>query len=319
MAYPLDAELAAALPALPEDDIADLPAARTRRAEQLRGAPAPDTTGVASRELTVPGPAGAPDVTVRVYSPTGQQGPLPMIYDIHGGGFVLGTLDDVHARALRLCREVHAVVITVDYRLAPEHPYPAAVEDCYAALCWAAAQAGRIGVDPSRIALHGQSAGAGLAAAVALLARDRGGPAACFQYLGVPAVDDRLRTASMRAFTDTPAWQRHKSALSWASYLGAGVPGTGDVSPYAAPARAADLSGLPPAYVTAMQFDPLRDEGIAYALRLLDAGVPVELHLFPGTFHCSVGVATAEVSRRELAEQTAVLRRACHGPAAVRH
>lgn len=313
MAYPLDAELAAALPALPEDDLTDLPAARARRAARLRDAPAPDTTGVTFHPLAVPGP---PDVPVRVYSPSGQQGPLPAICDFHGGGFVLGTLDDVHGRALRLCREVNAVVITVDYRLAPEHPYPAAVEDCYAALCWVSEQAGRIGVDPERIALHGQSAGAGLAAAVALLARDRGGPTPCFQYLGVPALDDRLGTASMRDFTDTPAWQRHKSALSWDSYLGKGVPGTRDVSPYAAPARATDLTGLPPAYLTAMQFDPLRDEGIAYARQLLDAGVPVELHLFPGAFHGSVGVAAAEISRRELAEQTAVLRRACHGPAA---
>jgi acetyl esterase len=135
-------------------------------------------------------------------------------------------------------------------------------------------------VDASRIAIHGVSAGGGLCAALALPARDRGGPAIAFQFLAIPEVDDRLTTASTTAFTDTPMWNRPNAVISWDAYLGAGLPGTDGVSPYAAPARATDLSGLPPAYVSVMHFDPLRDEGVAYALGMLAAGVTVELHLF---------------------------------------
>jgi acetyl esterase len=209
-----------------------------------------------------------------------------------------------------LARAVGAVVVTVEYRLAPEAPFPAPLEDVYAGLVWFAEHAADYGVDPARIAIHGISAGGGLCAGLALLARDRGGPAIAFQYLGVPEVDDRLTTPSMTAFTDTPIWNRPNAIVSWDSYLGEGVPGSADVSPYAAPARATDLSGLPPAYVSTMAFDPLRDEGIAYGLALLAAGVPVELHLFPGTFHGSTLIEGAAISKREITERVAVLRRA---------
>jgi acetyl esterase/lipase len=202
------------------------------------------------------------------------------------------------------------VVISVDYRLAPENPYPAPLDDCYAGLVWAAENADRLAVDADNIAIHGISAGGGLCAALALLARDRGGPAIVFQYLGVPEVDDRLGTVSMQRFTDTPLWNLPSAQNSWDCYLGAGVRGSDGVSPYAAPARATDLSGLPPAYISAMQFDPLRDEDIAYAQALLAAGVTVELHLFPGTFHGSMLAAHAAVSKREAAEALAVLGRA---------
>jgi acetyl esterase/lipase len=200
-------------------------------------------------------------------------------------------------------------VVSVDYRLAPEDPYPAGLEDCYAGLVWFAEHAEEYGVDPDRIAIHGISAGGGLCAGLALLARDRGGPAIAFQYLGVPEVDDRLGTASMSAYIDTPLWNQPNAVLSWAAYLGAGVPGTADVPVYAAPARASDLSGLPAAYVSAMEFDPLRDEGIAYALALQAAGVQVELHMFPGTFHGSSLVEHAVISQLERSEEITVLRR----------
>ncbi|BBJ46403.1 alpha/beta hydrolase [Streptomyces antimycoticus] len=316
MRYPLDPELTAALAIPPTVDLGDPAAARAEEARRLAASPEPDTTGVTVHDVTVPRPDGRSHLTLRVYTPSGPRRPLPALYDIHGGGFVLGSIEATHARSIRLCRELGTVVVAVAYRLAPEHPYPAPLQDCYAGLAWLAAHAADLGIDATRIAVHGQSAGGGLAAAVALLARDRGGPAICFQYLGVPAVDDRLSSDSMRQFVDTPAWDRPSARLSWSCYLGTGIPGTDDVSPYAAPARATDLSDLPPAYITAMQFDPLRDEGIAYALALQAAGVSVELHLFPGTFHGSVGVPAAEVSRRELAEETAVLRRAlrpCRG------
>ncbi|MGK5501006.1 alpha/beta hydrolase [Streptomyces sp. URMC 125] len=313
MRHRFDPELAAALPMMPEVDILDLDAARASQAGQLAAAvAAADTAGVDVEEVLVPGPAGAPRVRLRLYRPRGAAGPLPAVYGIHGGGFVLGSPDVDHDWNLMLCRELRALVVSVDYRLAPEHPFPAPLEDCYAGLCGLVEAAGDLGVDPGRIALWGDSAGAGLAAGLTLLARDRGGPAVCFQHLCSPALDDRLGTPSARLFTDTPVWNRRNARLSWEAYLGHGVPGTPGVSPYAAPARAGviALSGLPPAYVSVMEFDPLRDEGIDYARALLAAGVPVELHLIPGTFHGAWAVEHAAVIRRATTEAVAVLRRA---------
>jgi acetyl esterase/lipase len=269
-----------------------------------------DPPDVAIDDRRVPGPPGDPDVTVRVYTPRERvAATLPAILYVHGGAFVLGSINTEHVGALRLVRDVGAVVVSVEYRLAPEHPYPAGIEDCYAALAWLHAEAGALGIDAARVAVSGSSAGGGLAAALALLARDRGGPALCFQYLGIPELDDRLDTPSMRQFDDTPMFSRPAAVQSWQWYLGDRY-GTDDVPVYAAPGRATDLAGLPPAYISAMEFDPLRDEGIHYALGLLAAGVAVELHVFPGTFHGSVVADHAAVTRREKAEQALVLRRA---------
>ncbi|OAA21770.1 esterase/lipase [Frankia sp. EI5c] len=317
MTYRFDPELAAVIPMLPSPDLTDLPKFRALLDEFRRNVEPPARTGVEVRDVSVPGPPGAPPVPVRVYRPAGDAtaesgdgpptGPTPGVLNIHGGGFVLGNVDIDDTSCLGLVRELGVVVVSVDYRLAPEHPFPAPLEDCYAALEWMAANSAELGVDPTRIAVRGISAGGGLSAALALLTRDRGGPPLCFQFLGVPEVDDRLDTPSMRRFVDTPMWNRPNAVISWASYLGEGVPGTPDVSPYAAPARATDLAGLPPAYISVMEFDPLRDEGIAYAQALLAAEVPVELHLFPGTFHGSGVAAHAAISRREAAEGIRVL------------
>lgn len=311
MTYAFDPELAAAIPMMPKADTSDLPAARAEMAAGIAAANADvDATGVEVGRITVPGPEGAPELVLHTYRPEGVAGPLPVIYDIHGGGFIMGSPELEYGPNVTYARELGALVVSVTYRLAPEHPFPAGLEDCYAGLSWVAANAAELGADPDRIVVQGWSAGAGLAAAVALLARDRGGPALRFQYLGIPELDDRLDTHSMRTFTDTPLWNRPNAIVSWDSYLGAGVPGTEEVSQYAAPVRAKDLAGLPPAYVSVMEFDPLRDEGINYARQLLEAGVSCELHLFPGTFHGSVLVGYAEISRRETAEALAVLRRA---------
>ena len=261
-------------------------------------------------DRSIPGPEGAPDVTVRVYAPRSpSSAAVPAILYIHGGGFFVGSIDTEHMGSAALARELGVVAVSVEYRLAPEHPFPAGIEDCYAALVWLHDHADELGVDTARIAVNGGSAGGGLAAGLALLTRDRGGPALCFQYLGIPELDDRLETASMRRFTDTPMWSRPAAQKSWEWYLG-DAHGRDDVSPYAAPARATDLAGLPPAYVSTMEFDPLRDEGIIYALRLLEAGVQVELHSYPGTFHGSAIMTGAAVTRREGVERMAVWRRA---------
>ncbi|WP_433798990.1 alpha/beta hydrolase [Actinomycetospora sp. CA-084318] len=296
-----DPELAAALPALPDLHIADLDTARARVRDLTARAPAPPPGTVV--EESAPGPDGP--VRVLVARPPGPATTnVPGLLVLHGGGFVMGSADMAAALAADLAAQLGALVVVPDYRLAPEHPYPAALDDCAAALDWLAA---RPEVDPARIALHGMSAGGGLAAALTLRVRDHGGPRVCFQVLDAPEVDDRLDTPSMRAFTDTPLWSRPDAELSWRHYL-RGTDGEAPV--YAAPARAADLTGLPPAYVVVYENDPLRDEGLAYASGLLAAGVGVELHLFPGTFHRSVILAGAAVSRRQAAETVTVLTRA---------
>lgn len=216
-------------------------------------------------------------------------------------------LEPCYTLVLRAVDELGVVVVTVEYRLAPEHPFPAPVEDCYAALTWMATNAAELGIDPERVGVAGASAGGGLAAAVALLARDRGGPTLCFQLLDVPELDDRLDTPSMLAYHDAPQWDRPSAIFSWRSYLGV-EPGSPHVSPYAAPARAESLSGLPPTFVAVCQFDPLRDEGITYAQRLMHADIPTELHHYPGTFHGVTMIEHAAVTRRILTDQIAALR-----------
>jgi acetyl esterase/lipase len=287
----------------------DAVAARVESAAMFATLPEPDVSGLDIENREVPGPAGDPAVPVRIYVPHERADtPTPAILYIHGGGFFVGSIDAEHGGSATLARELGVVVVSVEYRLAPEHPYPAGLEDCYAALQWLHSAAGELGVDTARIAVNGGSAGGGLSAALALLARDRGGPAICFQYLGIPELDDRLDTPSMRAFVDTPMWSRPAAEKSWEWYLG-DLWGGDDIPYHAAPARAEDLSGLPPAYVSVMEFDPLRDEGLDYAVRMIRAGVPVELHHFPGTFHGSAMVQTAAVHRRESGERLAVWRK----------
>jgi acetyl esterase len=310
----IDPELAAVVDLLPKMDLAD-PIAARRAFEEILTAIRVDIPGVETLDIddrTVPGWDGEPDVSVRVYrraraAGAGVRGPA--IVMIHGGGFIIGSVEAEHAGAALTAIDTGAVVVSVEYRLAPEHPYPAGLHDCYAALSYVHAKADALGVDPARVAVIGASAGGGLAAATALLARDRGGPPVCFQMLQIPELDDRLETESMRRFVDSPMWSRPKAVQSWQAYLGP-LYGSADVPAYAAPARATDLSGLPPAYISTAENDPLRDEGITYAQRLLQAGVSVELHQFPGTFHGSALVTTAAVSRRAQRESALVLRQA---------
>jgi acetyl esterase len=294
MTYRFDPELVPWLAELPAIDLSDPASVRAASAAQRGQAPryeSPIPLTVADR--LVPGLGTDPDVPVRVYAPAGRSEVLPGLLYIHGGGFVIGSVDADDARTREMAAIAAAVVVSVEYRLAPEHPFPAGLRDCSAALAYMAKNAAELGVDPRHIGVAGNSAGAGLAAAAALMARDQGGPELCMQYLSVPELDDRRQTPSMRAFTDTPVANRANVILTWQHYL-AGQQATA----YAAPARAADLTGLPPSYVAVCEFDPLRDEGIEYAQRLVQAGVPVELHLYPGTFHGSSRIAGAAVSQR---------------------
>jgi acetyl esterase/lipase len=295
----MDPELEAFIPLFPAADLTDPVTARKNLAALAASVPALDTADMQIEDRTVP---ADPGVAVRIYRPHQAQGAIVWL---HGGGFVMGDLDTEHPAATRLADGSGAVVISVGYRRAPEHRFPAALDDAYAVLLWTAEHAAELGVDPARIAVGGHSAGAGIAAAMALRARDEQGPPICYQLLNQPELDDRQETWSARNFIDTPWMTRDKLAATWRHYLG-----SAPASPYAAPARAADLSGLPPAYIATAEFDPLRDEAIAYAVRLLQAGTSVELHQWPGTFHGSHAILSAAVSQRQIAELVVALRRA---------
>jgi acetyl esterase len=253
-------------------------------------------------DLTVPGPGG--ELPLRLYRPSSQR-PLPVLLYLFGGGWVLGTIDTADGVSRSLANATGALVAVPGYRLAPEHPFPAAADDCYAALCWVAAHAAGIGADPARIAVGGDSAGGNLAAGLALRARAQG-PALAGQLLVYPNTDQLADDESMRAADDPYLFNRHSVAWYRQHYLA----GPGDAaSPLASPLRAESLAGLPPALVITAEYDPLRDQGEAYAGRLADAGVPAELSRYPGMTHGFFTMAgTVDASRAAMAQAAGQLR-----------
>ena len=264
--------------------------------------------GVVRKDYTIP---GANPLNVRSYRPDDREGDNddPALLWIHGGGFFLGDIASNDPLCEKMVAECHCVVVSVGYRRVPEYPFPAPIEDCIAALDWLAAEK-TLNIDKDRIAVGGASAGGCLAAALALHARDKAGPKIAYQVLMVPVTDDRHQTPSSRSFHDPRIWCRDISLRAWDAYLKNvdGVP-----SAYAAPARAENLSDLPPAFVSVEDQDLLRDEGIEYAQRLMQAGVLTELHVYPGTFHGSfAAVPTAEVSKRHIADMLSALKKALH-------
>ncbi|MGH2937943.1 MAG: alpha/beta hydrolase [Solirubrobacterales bacterium] len=267
---------------------------------------------VEHEDRVIPGLEDQDDIRVRIYRPAGKVGRLPGLYFIHGGGLNAGTIETEHSVAVGLTDMVGCVTVAVDYRLAPEDPYPASLEDCYSGLLWTAESADEIGVDPNRLAIYGGSAGGGLAAATAIAARDRGGPPLVFQALIYPMLDDRGLTPSNRELTELKlgVWDGPANASAWHDYLGE-MAGTAEVPGQAAPAREKDLSGLPPTYMDVGQLDLFRDEGIDYASRLMRAGIPTELHVYPGAVHGSEFLAPdSELGRRVIGYRSHALRRA---------
>jgi acetyl esterase/lipase len=259
--------------------ISDIPAARAEiRARALANPPQPDDR-FSVRDITVAGPVGN-RIPVRIYTPNGD-GPFPLMIYMHGGCFITGDLDTAESQCRPIVTGANAMVISVDYRLAPEHPFPAQLDDSYAVLLWAVAHATDLKVDRHRIAVGGRSAGGCLATAMATKARDENGPSLVYQLLLVPVTDDRLTTKSSHDITDPRILNRETCAAMWRFYLDGQSPD----SSYAVPMRTRDLSSLPPALVVTCELDPLRDEGLAYAQRLIGAGASVEIQHIPGAWH----------------------------------
>jgi acetyl esterase/lipase len=305
---------------LPTDrtlNLNDIPTSRAKMKKMLTAmlATLPAVEGVTSQDQFVPGWQGDPAVRVRVYRPNDQPSKLPALFWIHGGGYVMGDIEQDDRLMKQLVNRVGCVAVSIDYRLAPEHPFPTPVEDCYAGLKWLFAHADELGVEPSRIAIGGASGGGGLTAGLALLARDRGEVQVAFQLLVYPMIDDRNVTPASYAITDPRMWNRESNRLGWKAYLGRDGGGT-DVSPYAAAARANDLTNLPPAYIPVGALDLFVDENIEYAQRLIQAGVPTELHVYPGAFHgFDLFAPSARVSKQFKADRDSALKRALHDAA----
>lgn len=289
----IDPELLPYLDSLSRSDLSDPVRARAEAAAlpRMSAGEADDSDPLLIRDVTTE----ASSVSLRLYIPSHAGAGAPALIWLHGGGFVRGSVeaDDLLARGI--AAGTGAVVASVEYRLAPENPYPAALQDAYAALEWLAMNAADLRIDCERIGVGGCSAGGAIAASLALLARDLETHSLCFQALATPVLDDRLLTPSMREFVDTPLWDRDLAQVSWRHYL----PHTDQNARYAAPGRVEDLRGLPPTYISTAACDPLRDEGIAYASRLLAAGVSVELHQFAGAFHGSHLFTETRIAQRQ--------------------
>ncbi|WP_246222410.1 alpha/beta hydrolase [Phytoactinopolyspora limicola] len=260
-------------------------------------------------DRVIPGPPGAPDLTVLVLRPRGGTRRAPGMYAIHGGGMVLGTRFGDSHNLVNAVVDFGAVVVSVEYRLAPEHPHPAPVDDCYAGLLWTVDHAAELGIDPARLVIRGGSAGGGLGAAIALMARDRGGPAVAGQMLICPMIDDRNNTISTRQFYALGLWDGGFNETGWTALLG-DARGGPDVPAYAAPARATDLEGLPPAFIEVGAAEVFRDESVDFASRIWAAGGQAELHVWAGAFHGFSSVMPyAHVSKAALAVRRSWLAR----------
>lgn len=297
----VDPEVAPLLDVFPPLNLSaeTLPLVREGQGQPVEGAPDPAEVypAVTSTERLIPGADGDPDVRILHYEPVNRTTPSAALVWMHGGGYVIGSADADEMLARRVASETGAVVASVDYRLAPETKAPGLVEDCYAALRWLHQNADELGVDTSRVAVGGASAGGGLAATLALLARDRGEFDVSFQLLIYPMLDDRTAsTVDPHPHAGEFIWTPGDNRFGWASILGQ-EPGGDGVSPYTAAARAESLAGLPPTFISVGALDLFLEEDIDYARRLIREGVPTELHVYPGAYHAYDLVPEARVTK----------------------
>ena len=291
-------------------DLGTLPQSRAVMAESIGVWFPPPPDGVEIVERMIPGPAGAPDVRVVITRAKGSRSVGPAFLHIHGGGYVMGLPEINLATDAAYALELGATVVSVSYRLAPETPHPGPVEDCYAALRWLNAEAEALGADRRRIVVTGESAGGGLAAALVLLARDRGEIPVAFQHLLYPMLDDRTAVCPEPSpYLGQFVWTQANNFFGWTSLLG-GPPGSADVSAYAAAARADNVEGLPPTFIACGAIDLFLLENMEYARRLMLAGVPTELHIYPGAPHAFDLIDTAQVAQAYVRDSMSALKRA---------
>jgi len=307
----VDRELRAGLDLLPPYELSAelLPFIRAQM-DAVAAEPVNDGADVDCEVLSAPVAAGG-RVEIVTYRPRQVSGPLPAVLEIHGGGYVMGSARMSQALNRQRAVDAGCLVACVDYRLAPETRHPGPLEDCYAALTWLHREAGALGVDPTRTGVLGQSAGGGLAAGLALLARDRGEHHLAFQHLIYPMLDDRTAAAEPPPGRGEFVWTWAANRFGWSALLGR-EPGADDVPAYAAPARAQDLAGLPPTFMYVGGLDLFLGEDLDYARRLMDAGVPVELHVYPGAYHGFEIAAGARLAGQALGDSLDALRRALH-------
>lgn len=281
-------ELAANLELFQDLDLRpeNLPFIRERSVQTRPSAVADDALSLTDKIIN--GPDNQP-LPLRIYRPKHSSETLPVLLWIHGGGYILGSIDEDDELCMNFVKEAECVVVSVEYRLAPEHPYPAPIEDCYAALKWIADSADALHIDSNRIGVAGASAGGGLTAALTLLARDRNYPSLCFQMPLYPMIDDRNTTPSTNEIKEGFVWNQKSNGTGWRMYLG-DLYGTDDIPSYAAPARETDYSHLPYTYTCVGQLDPFRSETLTYVTKLAEAGVDVEFHLYPGAYHGFEGI-----------------------------
>jgi acetyl esterase/lipase len=273
---------------------------------RMRTAELPPIENIVIEDRNIAGPDGLLELVVRIYKPTDVSRILPGIFFIHGGGMIMGSIETENLKAAMLCETIQSIVVSVEYRLAPENPHPAPVQDCYEALVWMSKNATELGFDIDRLAIVGGSAGGGLAIATALMSRDQKFPKLIFQMANYPMIDDRNETPSSKEITDVGIWDREANIEAWNWYLGGKT-----ADEYAAPARAIDLSCLPPTFIDVGELDLFRDEDIEFANRLLQAGVTTELHVYPGAYHASESFAPeAELSKQIWTKRIEALKRA---------
>jgi triacylglycerol lipase len=311
----VDPELRDALAQWPQHPVTAATLAE-RRANVLKvigAAPLPDRPDIVADELHVESAFGAKPIRVLTYRPVKPAGQLPAILHVHGGGFVMGAPEMKDMENRLLSSELRCAIFSVDYRLAPEAPHPAPLQDIYSVLTWLHDNADRLGLDTARIGIKGESGGGGFAAAAALYARDQPGPKFAFQHLIYPMIDDRTAVREdLHPHVGEFVWTQESNYFGWRSLLGS-EPGSGDVSPYAAAARAADVSGLPPTYISVGGLDLFLEEDLTYADRLSRAGVPVEFHMYPRAYHGFYQAANARVTKQANHDNREALRRFLHG------
>ena len=312
----LDPELVPLSRELPSPNFrtATLPKVRASMLAKAVAALPANTASVSVETISAPGLNGAPDVRVLAYWPAHVEGPLPALVHLHGGGYVVGSPERKGVEHRELAVDLGCAIYSVDYRLAPETPFPGGIEDCYAVLRWLHTNASQLGIDTTRTGVMGESAGGGLAASLALMVRDRGELSLAFQQLISPMLDDRTAVnPDLNPLAGEFSWTREDNAFGWSALLGSSL-GIPDVSPYAAAARAEDLKGLPPTFLSIAVLDLLMEEELEYARRLVRAGVPLELHVYPGTYHGFVPTCPkARVSIVAERDSREALRDAFHG------